>query len=227
LAKVVFVTIVDPPAAIIRQGESDNDLFLILSGEVSIQVHGREVARRRTNQHVGELAVIDPTARRAATVIATESSVIARISEEEFSALAEHHPELWRRIAKELGERLRERNTHVLLRRSLPLLFIGSSSESLAIAKELQAGLEYDPVTVQIWTDGVFGASHFTLEDLEAQLAASDFAVLVATPDDVVSSRGKTGGAPRDNIVFELGLFMGALTRHRTFIVRFVLTVRS
>jgi predicted nucleotide-binding protein len=99
-------------------------------------------------------------------------------------------------------------------------MFVGSSREGLSIAREVQSGLRHDPVTVRVWTDGVFGASRFPLEDLETQLAASDFAVLVATADDVVTSRGRSDDAPRDNIVFELGLFMGALTRHRTFVLR-------
>jgi CRP/FNR family cyclic AMP-dependent transcriptional regulator len=220
LAKVVSLSLIEPPAVLIEQGGADNDLFLILSGEFSIQVNGRELARRRTNQHVGELAVIDPRARRAATVIPTQSSVVARISETHFSALADRYPELWRRIAKELGDRLRERNAHVPPRHERPLMFVGSSREGLAVAQEVQSGLRYDPVSVVVWTDGVFGASRFPLESLEAQLAASDFAVLIATPDDVVASRGSTDSAPRDNIIFELGLFMGALTRHRTFILR-------
>jgi CRP/FNR family transcriptional regulator, cyclic AMP receptor protein len=220
LAALVEIIGIDPPSILIHQGAGDNDLYLILSGEVSIQVNGREIARRRTNQHIGELAVIDPRAARAATVLPTATSVIAKISEKDFSSLAEQYPRLWRRIAQELGDRLRERNQHVLPRRERPVLFIGSSRESLPVAQQLKSCFDHYPLTVQIWTDGVFGASHFPLEDLEAQLAASDFAVLVATPDDTVSSRGRSGDAPRDNIVFELGLFMGALTRHRSFILR-------
>jgi CAP12/Pycsar effector protein, TIR domain len=41
----------------------------------------------------------------------------------------------------------------------------------------------------------------------------------VLTPDDLISRRGKTGNSPRDNVLFELGLFMGALGRVRTFMV--------
>lgn len=72
---------------------------------------------------------------------------------------------------------------------------------------------------VRLWTDGVFGASRFPMEDLEQQLTAADFAVLVAAPDDIVVSRGASTHAPRDNVIFELGLFMGALSRRRTFMV--------
>ncbi len=46
-----------------------------------------------------------------------------------------------------------------------------------------------------------------------------DFAVLVLTPDDTVVSRASEHLAPRDNLLFELGLFMGRLGRSRTFVV--------
>ena len=70
-----------------------------------------------------------------------------------------------------------------------------------------------------MWSTGVFGASRFPIEDLEAQVKAADFALLVAGMDDEVTSRGIVSGAPRDNVIFELGLFMGALSRQRTFIL--------
>lgn len=209
-----------PSQPIIRQGGADNDLFLIVAGEVSIQVNGREIARRFASQHVGELAVIDPRAPRAAAVVPVTLGVALRVSEATFTELAERFPVLWRRIAKALGVRLRERNGHISIRRETPTVFVGSAKEGLPVAREIQAGLRYDHVAVRTWTDGVFGASRFPLEDLEAQLALADFAVLVATPDDIVSSRGDTTGAPRDNVVFELGLFMGALSRQRTVVVQ-------
>jgi Predicted nucleotide-binding protein containing TIR-like domain len=46
-----------------------------------------------------------------------------------------------------------------------------------------------------------------------------DFAILVLTPDDLVERRGAQGQQPRDNVLFERGLFMGRLGRERTFIV--------
>jgi CRP-like cAMP-binding protein len=56
---------------------------------------------------VGEMAVVDPDARRSASVSAVADSVVARITELEFSALADRFPRLWRRIALELASRLR------------------------------------------------------------------------------------------------------------------------
>jgi predicted nucleotide-binding protein len=74
-------------------------------------------------------------------------------------------------------------------------------------------------VDVKLWAKGIFGASRFPIEDLEAQLRSADFALLIAAPDDRVISRGRTSDSPRDNVVFELGLFMGAISRHRSFLL--------
>lgn len=57
------------------------------------------------------------------------------------------------------------------------------------------------------------------LESLTKALEAADFAVLVLTPDDFTESRGDSSPSPRDNVVFELGLFLGRLGRERTFFV--------
>jgi CRP/FNR family transcriptional regulator, cyclic AMP receptor protein len=96
---------------LIRQGASDTDLYLILRGAVSIAVDGREVAHKEAGEHVGEMAVVDPVTPRSASVVATADSVVARIAEPDFSALADRHPRLWRRIALELASRLRNVST--------------------------------------------------------------------------------------------------------------------
>ena len=46
-----------------------------------------------------------------------------------------------------------------------------------------------------------------------------DFAVMVLSPDDLIESRGQSYASPRDNVLFELGLFMGRFGRSRVFIV--------
>ncbi len=101
---------------------------------------------------------------------------------------------------------------------SKPRIFVGSSTEGLPVAEALQVGLEYD-AEVTVWSQGVFGLSSGTLETLVTTAKEFDFAVLVLTPDDMVLSRGQGKPAARDNVLFELGLFMGSFGRHRTFIV--------
>ena len=95
---------------LIRQGASDTDLFLILSGTFSVAIDGRVVACKKAGEHVGEMAVVDPFRPRSASVTATSDSVVARITEPDFSALADRYPRLWRRIALELANRLRDGN---------------------------------------------------------------------------------------------------------------------
>jgi hypothetical protein len=99
-----------------------------------------------------------------------------------------------------------------------PALFVGSSSEGREIAECVQAGLDLT-CEVEVWSQGAFGLSGNTLESLVLVLDRFDFAVLVVTADDMVIKRGVARPAPRDNIIFELDLFMGGLGRERTFIL--------
>ena len=205
---------------VIRQGAVDNDIYFILSGRVSIVVNGREVATRDAGQHVGEMALIDPQKYRSATVLAIEPALLARVSEPLFSKIAEQYPHLWRRLALELADRLRQRARFHEPPNDQPVFFIGSSAENLPIAREIQSGLSHDPMEVIVWTDGVFRPSAGNVESLLVAVKRSDFAALVLTPDDAVISREVQKPAPRDNCIFELGLFMGALGRERTFIIQ-------
>ncbi|WP_437876862.1 TIR domain-containing protein [Sorangium sp. So ce513] len=99
-------------------------------------------------------------------------------------------------------------------------MFIGSSAErlSLSIAEELQGGLQY-VAECTIWTQGVFGPSANALDDLVCRARDSDYAIFVLTPDDAIVKRDCSGKVPRDNVVFEIGLFMGVLGRGRVFMV--------
>jgi CRP/FNR family cyclic AMP-dependent transcriptional regulator len=209
-----------PASELIKQGGTDDEIYLIISGLVSIRINGREVATRSSGTHVGEMALIDPAARRNATVIVTQSTVFGRITEPVFTAIAQRYPQLWRRLALELANRLRQRSILVPIPNDKPFLFIGSSVESLPIAREIQSGLSHAPVLATVRTDGVFRASRTSIENLVTTVAKSDFALLVLTPDDTVTSRDETKAVPRDNCIFELGLFMGALGRDRTLIVK-------
>ena len=102
--------------------------------------------------------------------------------------------------------------------RNRPTLFVGSSSEGLKVAKAIQVLLDQS-CEVTIWSQGIFGLGEGTLESLVNILDDFDFAALVLTPDDLLTSRNESSSAPRDNVLFELGLFMGALGRKRTFII--------
>ena len=69
IAEVVNLCDVSTEDVLIVSGASDNDLFLILQGAFRIIVNGRDVALRKAGQHVGEMAIIDPSAPRSASVV--------------------------------------------------------------------------------------------------------------------------------------------------------------
>ena len=204
---------------VIEESAPDNDILFILAGTVSIRVGDREVAARSAGHHLGEMAVVDPGQPRSASAVAEGEVVIARVPASAFIDLADANPRLWRNVARGLAERLRQRNRFVSPVNPRPVLFVGCSTESLSVAQAIQSAFEHDPIEVKVWTDGIFEASRFPIESLERELRGVDFAALVLSPDDKVISRDSTTDAPRDNIVFELGLFMGALGRSRTFLV--------
>src|SRR5579859_1928219 len=99
-----------------------------------------------------------------------------------------------------------------------PSVFVGSSSEGMEFARAVRASLEHD-AEVTLWNEGVFALGQTFVESLTKALTHFDFALVVLTPDDLVQSRSTEVFGPRDNVVFELGLFMGKLGRDRTFIL--------
>ncbi|HEX8250523.1 MAG TPA: TIR domain-containing protein [Pyrinomonadaceae bacterium] len=101
-----------------------------------------------------------------------------------------------------------------------PKVFIGSSSEKLDVANNLQILLEKGGCEVKAWKQGVFGLSDVTINTLLEKKDFFDFAVFVFAGDEKISSRGKNLSTPRDNVLLETGLFMGAIGRERTYIIR-------
>lgn len=99
-----------------------------------------------------------------------------------------------------------------------PRVFIASSVEGLPIAEALQVDLQFF-ADVTIWEQGVFHPSQGSLSALDEIAGQSDFAIAVLTPDDMTTRRGQTHAVPRDNVIFELGFFMGRLGIDRTFMV--------
>jgi predicted nucleotide-binding protein len=219
IAEVGELILLERGTAIVEQGGTDNDLYLIIAGSVEIVINGRLVARRHPGDHVGEMAAIQPSQARSATVIASSPSVVCKLSNAQFLEIAHQYPEIWRLIARELARRLEQRNALVATTHDKIRVFIISSAEALPIARAIENAFEYDPFHVTVWTDGVFRASWYPIESLEEQLDSSDFAIAIASPDDIVESRGKSAETARDNVIFEIGLFIGRLGRKRSFLL--------
>jgi hypothetical protein len=99
-----------------------------------------------------------------------------------------------------------------------PKVFVGSASEARGIVDALEAELRHIAI-IERWDVDVFRPGHFTLEELTRVMKQVDFAIFVLGGDDVTESRGSVTPSPRDNVIFEAGLFTAVLGRERTFYV--------
>lgn len=99
-----------------------------------------------------------------------------------------------------------------------PHIFIASSVEGLNIAYELQKLLIYE-AECTVWDQKVFSASSVPLLDLVKQTEKNDYGIFVFSFDDAVISRNQKKQAVRDNVLFELGLFIGSIGISNCFIV--------
>ncbi len=100
-----------------------------------------------------------------------------------------------------------------------PRLFVASSVESLPIAEAVNVNLDHD-FEVTIWKGGTFKLSSSTIEDLVEKSSTVDFALFIFAPDDISTIREKNQHVVRDNIIFETGLFVGAIGKSRSFILK-------
>ncbi|HEU4557614.1 MAG TPA: nucleotide-binding protein, partial [Longimicrobium sp.] len=99
-----------------------------------------------------------------------------------------------------------------------PKVFVASASESLEVAYAVQEELG-DDAEVTVWSQ-YFGVPMRTvLETLLDVLQHTEFAVFVFSPHDAAVIRGEERPTVRDNVLFELGLFVGRLGRERNFIL--------
>jgi predicted nucleotide-binding protein len=57
------------------------------------------------------------------------------------------------------------------------------------------------------------------MESLEKALDSFDYGIFIFTPDDGIILRQQDLMITRDNVIFELGMFIGKMSRRRTFII--------
>jgi hypothetical protein len=100
-----------------------------------------------------------------------------------------------------------------------PRIFLGSSGKQTKLLKAIMRGLE-EVADVEPWTT-TFNPGRSTLDRLVELSQEVDFAAFVFAQDDwTMTDTSRSGQAsPRDNVVFEAGLFGGALGIRRTFIL--------
>jgi hypothetical protein len=101
-----------------------------------------------------------------------------------------------------------------------PRIFLGSSGAQAELLEAIARGLG-DVADVELWMT-TFNPGRSTLDRLVELSQEVDFAAFVFAQDDwTTTDASQSGGqaSPRDNVVFEAGLFGGALGIRRTFIL--------
>ena len=100
-----------------------------------------------------------------------------------------------------------------------PRVFLGSSGKQAKLLQAITRGLE-EVADVEPWTT-TFNPGRSTLDRLVELSQEVDFAAFVFAQDDWTTSDASESvqASPRDNVVFEAGLFGGALGIRRTFIL--------
>ncbi len=98
-------------------------------------------------------------------------------------------------------------------------IFIVSSKENLSVAYAAQENLAGD-AEVTVWDQDAFALSSYALEALMQLLDANDFAVCVCAPTDRAVIKQQAVDVARDNVIFELGLFIGRHGRERCFLIQ-------
>lgn len=102
-------------------------------------------------------------------------------------------------------------------------LFIGSSSEGIKIARQVKGIIDAacgEWLECIIWDEGtVFVYNKSFFDSLIHASRRFDYGLLIATSDDIAFMRKSVLKVPRDNVIFEMGLFLGSLGLKRTFLL--------
>ena len=99
-----------------------------------------------------------------------------------------------------------------------PRLFVASSKESLNFAYAIQEELEYD-AEVTLWSQDIFTASQNNLKSIISSAYEFDFGIFIFSPDDITIINGNNMKSARDNIIFEIGVYMAMLGPERCFFI--------
>ncbi|QKZ12860.1 STING domain-containing protein [Spirosoma sp. KUDC1026] len=101
-----------------------------------------------------------------------------------------------------------------------PKIFIGSSRAGYAIAEKVKNYLS-DVGDCFLWKEpGIWEPNRSTFDNLLRMASYFDFGIFVATADDLtLTSDDKLVVEPRDNVILEMSLFLGAMGRDKSFLL--------
>lgn len=99
-------------------------------------------------------------------------------------------------------------------------VFIGGSSEGLKYAEKLCSFInKHEGIKCTIWNK-TFDYNVSFLDSLKQSSLLNDFGIFIASRDDIAKIRKEDEIVPRDNVIFEYGMFLGEMKNNRTYLVQ-------
>ena len=208
-----------PGGVLIEQGSWENDLHFILAGEFEVLINGQYKQTRIPGEAVGELAGLNRSRPRTATLRATKESLVLSIGLTELNQIVGTDVDFWKAAADTVADQLDHRNQEVGAANEHPRIFVISSNEGLPVARQVRQNLDGDEMPVYLWDHGTFAVSEYPISSLEDAIERADFTIAVAKADDIRVLRGDSSKVARDNVHIEYGISVGRLGRERSFLL--------
>ena len=93
---------------LITQGDVGREAYVVVSGTAAVSLGDERLATVGPGEPLGEMTLLDRTARRSATVTAETEMELLVLDPRAFSDLLDRHPSVTRALALALARRLRE-----------------------------------------------------------------------------------------------------------------------
>ena len=101
---------IEPGMALVREGQTGREFFVIAQGTATIQRGGRKIAKLGPGDAFGELSLL-VGAKRNATVRADTRMTVVVLGQREFLGTLQDSPQLAFKLLKQLATRLYESDT--------------------------------------------------------------------------------------------------------------------
>jgi len=95
---------------LMREGESGSEMFVIASGTIRVERHGRNIADLGPGDWLGEMALLSE-GKRTATATATEPTRAFVVAHRQFHSLMDQMPSVRTAVLECVAERIRKLET--------------------------------------------------------------------------------------------------------------------
>jgi CRP/FNR family transcriptional regulator, cyclic AMP receptor protein len=99
--------------ALVTEGESGHEFFMILDGDAKVSRGGKDVATLGAGDYFGELAILDRSPRNA-TVTSTTPMTLLVLGQREFSGVLDEVPGLAHKLLISMAARVKEGDAHAV-----------------------------------------------------------------------------------------------------------------